>query len=116
MSLRPTGDWIQIQMDEETEDICGGLLIKPEIAHEHVLRTAVVTKMGPGKWNKKGTMRIPFDEDLKVGVGIVFVKFHAEYNTAKDMRQVMGDDRMAQIKETAVLLVYDRDDPVEFSQ
>lgn len=110
--VNPHNDWILIKMDPESDMVASGLLHKPETAHEGVLRTAEVIKVGPGKFPTKGDARIPVG--VEPGEGVVFVKFLADTTkTAQAIQHHLGPDE-ALIKAGDVLLAYDRKENPEF--
>lgn len=113
--MRPYGNSILIKMDPEKSKTKSGLLYKPDGAHEDVLRTGVVVKVGPGKYIRDdSSARTPME--VQVGEGVVFVKFVATFTeTAKSIQKVIGQD-MALLQLSDIMLVYDRKDPPEFSQ
>jgi co-chaperonin GroES (HSP10) len=78
------------------------VLYKPTEANEHVFRIAKVIDVGPGKWNKKRTGRLPMD--AKVGMRVLFIKFVATHTEqAKQVqREVLGKD-FALIKDNDIL-------------
>ena len=112
--MRLLHDNILIKLDPEKETIGSGLLIKPQNAHEHVLRTAKVVQVGPGRWAKGAAVRIPVG--VEVGDGVVFIKFVATHTeTAKSIQKAVGLDH-AIIKPEDVLLIFDHANPPEINQ
>lgn len=112
MGIKPHNDWVLIKMDPETDEMAGGLLVKPETAHETILRTGVVLDVGPGKYSAKGDQRTPLD--VEPGEGVVFVKFVADSTkTAEALQHHLGPDE-ALIKVGDILLAYDRSEAPEF--
>ena len=111
--LRVVGEQVLVKMDPDNEAIAGGLLVKPETAHEHVLRTGEVIQVGSGKRSKKTGERLPMT--LQPGDGVVFVRFMADTKTSEALQYHLGKDHVL-LKEGDVLLSYDRADAPEFSQ
>jgi co-chaperonin GroES (HSP10) len=112
--MKMMNDCILVALDPESNSMAGGLLIKPESANEHILRTAKVLQVGPGKWIGDPSCRIPME--VKPGDGVVFIKFVAtNTETAKSIQDVVGKD-LAIIHPEDVLVAFDHDDPPEFNQ
>lgn len=116
MSIQPMNDNILIEIDEETDQIAtetGVKLFKPAGACEHVLNTGVVVATGKGRKFASGEV-VP--TGVQPGDGVLFIKFIAGYTeTNKAIQHVVGKN-MALIKPGDVLLVYDRKNPVKFTQ
>lgn len=110
--LKMMNDSILIKLDEDSNKTVSGILYKPDGACEHVLRTAEVLGVGPGKYVAKADVRDKID--LKEGDGVLFIKFVTYTNTSQEIQQVIGKDK-AIIRPADVLLVYNRDDPPQFS-
>jgi co-chaperonin GroES (HSP10) len=105
-------DNVLIRLEEDPETTASGNLIKPEGAQEHVFRIGRVIKAGPGKWNSKGTARIPMV--CKPGMRVLFVKFVATHTeSAKQLRRSHLDKDHAIIKDQDVLLEVDEDFKIE---
>jgi co-chaperonin GroES (HSP10) len=104
-------------MDPESEVVGSGLLIKPQTAHEHVLRTGKVLQVGPGKWAKKGEFGVDkrVRTDVEEGDGVLFIKFLNMTETNKALQVHLGEDEII-LRPDDILLVFDHDDPPEFSQ
>lgn len=112
--MRMMNDCILIALDPEKDKMASGLLFKPESANEHILRTAKVVQIGPGKWVGDPSVRAPMD--VKPGDGVVFIKFVATHTeTAKSIQHVVGKE-LAIIHPEDILLVFDHDNPPEFNQ
>lgn len=107
------GENVLVKMDPEKETVAGGLLVKPETAHEHVLRTGEVVRVGKGKRSKKTGDHLPMT--LQPGDGVVFVRFMADTKTSEALQYHFGKDHVL-LKEGDVLLAYDRADAPEFTQ
>ena len=102
--IQPHNDWILIKMDPESDMVAGGLLHKPETAHDTINRTAEVLAVGPGKLNTSGK-RNPLG--VSPGDGVVFGKFVAtKTRTAEALLQYLGKDE-ALIRESDVLVTYE---------
>ncbi len=113
--MRPWGNSVLVRMDPEKSTTHSGILYKPDGAHEDVLRTGEVVDVGPGKYLRDdSSARTPMD--VKVGDGVVFVKFVASFTeTAKSIQKVIGKD-MALLQLSDIMLVYDRKEAPEFTQ
>ena len=112
--MKMMNDCILIALDPESDKVASGLLFKPEVANEHVLRTAKVVQVGPGKWVGDPAVRSPME--VSPGDGVVFVKFVATHTeTAKSIQHVVGKD-LAIIHPEDILLVFDHSNPPEFNQ
>jgi len=116
--LRLVGDNILIKMDPDSEMSSNGLIIKPGSALETIMRTGVVTAVGPGKWASKGgedlDTRIPMP--IKAGDGVVFNRFIASNTkSAEALQQFALDKDEALIKAADILLSYDRSKEVNFT-
>lgn len=103
--VKPLNDNVLVELEplnETVDGISGVTLYKPAEASEHVFRIAKVVDVGPGKWNKKHTSRLPMD--AKVGMRILFIKFVATHTEqAKQVqREVLGKD-FALIKDNDIL-------------
>jgi len=109
------GNTVLIKLDPESNKTKSGVLFKPEGACEDVLRTGVVVDVGPGKYLTDDTMaRQPMD--VKVGDGVVFVKFVATHTeTAKGIREYLKEDE-ALLQLSDIMLVFDHGNPPEFGQ
>ena len=111
--MKLLNDWIHIRLDPDQEKVGDGVLYKPDGAYEHVLRTAEVIAVGPGRWCESGEKRVPID--LKPGDGVVFIRFVADgTKTGQAIQAILGKDE-ALIRSSDVLLVYDRGDAPRFS-
>jgi co-chaperonin GroES (HSP10) len=93
-NIRPMNDNVLIELEPEGEMVANNTLHKPDGANEHVLRTARVIKVGPGKWCTHQKHQMSRREMMCVpGMRIVFIKFVATHtNTARDIQQVIGED------------------------
>ena len=115
--LRLLGDRVLIKMDPESDMMASGLLHKPEVAHDGIMRTAEVMQVGPGKWKEKKGMptreRIPVG--VEVGEGVVFIKFVADSTKTAQALQFHLEKDEAILSPNDVLLVYDRKNPPEFA-
>ena len=101
-TLRMQNNNVLIKLDPEVEKVAGGMLFKPETAHDHVLRTGEVVAVGPGRWNDKGERYEPME--CKPGMRVLFVKFIATHTeSAKQLKQYIGPD-FAIIKDKDALL------------
>jgi co-chaperonin GroES (HSP10) len=117
VGLRLQNDSILVKMDPEAELVTSGLLVKPQIAHEHVLRTGKVMQVGPGKWARKGERALNkrVRPDIEEGDGVLFIKFLNMTETNKALQVHLGEDEII-LRPDDILLVFDHDDPPEFSQ
>lgn len=117
MGLRLQNDNVLVKMDPESEKVISGILIKPQIAHEHVLRTGKVVQIGPGKWAKKKgrDLNKRVRPDIEVGDGVLFIKFLNMTETNKALQFYLGEDEII-LRPDDVLLVFDHDNPPEFNQ
>jgi len=107
------GNSILIKLDPEPVKMSCGLF-RPDVAHEHVLRTAEVVDAGPGKFIGGTAFREPMD--VSPGDGVIFVKFLATHTeTAKGIKKYL-EEGTAIIQRDDILLVYDRSKPPEFNQ
>lgn len=104
---------VLVRMDPDKEMVSSGLLVKPEGAHEHVLRTGEVVQVGLGKRSKKTDERLPMS--LEKGEGVVFIRFLADTRTAESIQHHIGKDHVL-LEEGDILLAYDRKEGTEFSQ
>jgi co-chaperonin GroES (HSP10) len=111
--LRVLNGQVLVRMDPDKETVAGGLLVKPETAHEHVLRTGEVIQVGSGKRSKKTGEHLPMT--LQAGDGVLFIRFMADTKTSESLQHHIGKDHVL-LKEDDVLLAYDRSNPPEFSQ
>jgi co-chaperonin GroES (HSP10) len=115
MNVTPLNDNILIQVDPELDKVAtesGVTLYKPQGSHEHVLNTGVVLKTGMGK--KYDNKVVP--TGVEPGDGVLFITFVAGYTeTSKAVQQIVGKDQ-AIIKPNDILLVYDRKNPLKFTQ
>ena len=112
--MRMMNDYILVALDPESSMMAGGLLHKPETANEHILRTARVVQVGPGKWVGDPAVRSPME--VQPGDGVVFIKFVATHTeTAKSIQAVVGKD-LAIIHPEDILVTFDHDNPPEFNQ
>jgi co-chaperonin GroES (HSP10) len=112
--MKLMNDCILVALDPESNKMASGLLFKPENANEHVLRTAKVVQVGPGKWIGGTAIRAPME--VQPGDGVVFIKFVATHTeTAKSIQSVVGKD-LAIIHPEDILLAFDHDNPPEFNQ
>lgn len=112
--MKLLGNTLLIKLDPENSLMSNGLF-RPDNAHEHVLRTGEVVQMGPGKYMGDTSNRFNFD-GLKVGDGVVFIKFLATHTeTAKGLASYIPEGH-AILKPEDVMLTYDRSEPVEFKQ
>jgi co-chaperonin GroES (HSP10) len=106
-NLDMRNDNVLIRLEEDPEETAGGL-IKPQGAQEHVFRIGRVVKAGPGRWNRKGTARIPMV--CKEGMRVLFVKFIATHTeSAKQLQRSVLDKDHAIIKDQDVLVEVDED-------
>lgn len=116
MIVHPHGDSILIKLDPQTNVIdteSDVTLYKPDGAHEHVLRTGEVVATGKGRAYKSGRV-VP--TGVEPGDGVLFIKFAAGFTeTGKGIQHVIGKD-FAILKPGDILLVYDRKDPLKFTQ
>ena len=107
-------DCILVALDPEPNTTVSGLLFKPEIANEHILRTAKVVQVGPGKWVGCPAVRAPVG--VEPGEGVVIIKFVATHTeTAKSIQSVIGKE-LAIIHPEDILLAFDHADHPEFNQ
>ena len=97
--------------------MAGGLLHRPEVAHDTALGTGEVIDVGPGPWSnpeEPGEKPVRIPVGLEIGEGVVFTKFLANTRTNEQLRQWhLGPDVLI-IKPNDVLLAYDRKNPPEF--
>jgi len=108
--MQVMNDWVHIRLDPDNEKV--GSLFKPQGAYEHILRTAEVLQVGPGKWSKEGSKREPMG--VEVGEGVVFIRFVADSTkTAQSIQATLGENE-ALIRLSDIMLVYDRKDPPRF--
>lgn len=108
--MRVLNDWIHIKLDPDEEKV--GTLYKPQGAYDHILRTAEVLQVGPGKRCKDVDRREPMG--VEPGEGVVFIRFVADSTkTAQSIQATLGEDE-ALIRVGDVMLVYDRKDPPRF--
>jgi co-chaperonin GroES (HSP10) len=109
------GNTVLVRLDSESNKTLSGTLFKPDGAHEHVLRTGEVVDVGLGKYLQEDQRtRMPFD--IKVGEGVVFVKFLADKTgTAQGIQKFIPEGH-AILQLSDIMLAYDRSDPPEFSQ
>lgn len=113
--MRLQGNTVLIKLDPESNKTQSGILYKPDGAHEHVLRTGVVLQVGPGKYLTDDTdARQPMG--VEPGDGVLFIKFVATHTeTAKSIREYLKEDE-ALLQLSDIMLVFDHNDPPEFSQ
>lgn len=113
INMRIMGPRVLVQMDPDKDTMADGLLVKPQIAHEHVLRTGCVIQVGEGAYTKKTGEPIPMS--LKVGDGVLFIRFMADTKTAESIQHHIGKDKIL-LKEADVVLAYNRNEEPKFSQ
>lgn len=112
--LRLMGDNILVKLDSESSMTSSGLIVRPREAVETILRTGEVIATGPGKRSKKGDKLVP--TGVEVGDGVVFNRFVASNTkTAEALHQYVLDENEGLIKGSDVLLVYDRESPINIS-
>ena len=108
--MKVLNDWIHIKLDPDEEKV--GTLYKPQGAYDHILRTAEVLQVGPGKWVGDTGKREPMG--LEPGDGVVFIRFVADSTkTAQSIQAKIGENE-ALIRQSDVMLVYDRKEPPRF--
>jgi len=108
--MKVLNDWVHIKLDPDEELV--GSIIKPQDAYDHILRTAEVLQVGPGKRCKEVDAREPVG--LAPGDGVLFIRFVADSTkTAQSIQASLGKDE-ALIRQSDVLLAYDRKDPPRF--
>lgn len=108
--MRVLNDWVHIRLDPDDEKV--GSLFKPQGAYDHILRTAEVLAVGPGKRCKDVDAREPVG--VEPGEGVVFIRFVADSTkTAQSIQATLGENE-ALIRLGDIMLVYDRKDPPRF--
>jgi co-chaperonin GroES (HSP10) len=113
-ALRLMGDRILVKMDPEKDTVAGGVLFKPDDAYETILRTGVVTQVGPGKWTKDGKKRMPVG--VEVGEGVVFNRFIAsDTKTAQALHGAVLEPDEGLLDPKDILVVYDRKEGIEIT-
>ena len=113
--MRLLGNTVLVRLDPESNKTKSGTLFKPDGACEDILRTGEVVDIGLGKYlHDDQRTRTPMD--VKVGEGVVFVKFLADKTgTAAGIKKYI-DEGLAILQLSDIMLAYDRADPPEFSQ
>lgn len=96
--LRFVNERILVQMDEESETIGSGLLIKPDNAHEHVYATGEILAFGYVKekklegTSKTKTVKEPYPiPDIEVGLKCCFIKFRKLQDSNIKVQESFGD-------------------------
>lgn len=98
--IKPTGNMVLIKTPTPKKETDGGVLL-PQQVYDHELRlTGEVIAVGPGKWNKSGTKRIPLE--VSVGDRVHIARFSGrdvwglpEYHLMvrdTDILAILGDD------------------------
>ena len=104
--VKPLNDNILVKLEPLNETVDGLIsdvkIYKPDAANEHVFRIAKVVDVGPGKWNKKRTARLPMAAE--VGMRVLFIKFVATHTEqAKQIREEVLGEEYALIKDNDIL-------------
>ena len=103
--VRPLGDNLFVRLEEESEVTKGGIVI-PEVATNTAHGIAEVVAVGPGRWNKANTRRIPVS--VKEGERVVIVKYLREVHTNLATMKALDDD-IFRIKEDDIICVVEDD-------
>lgn len=112
-TIKPANDQILVYLEPDADKFSAApSLVKPESAKpDHVFRIGRVIRKGPGKWNKKQTLRIPIG--IEVGIRVLFIKFVATHTkTAESIQHVLGED-FALLRASDLLLELDEDTKLE---
>lgn len=104
--VKPLNNNVLIELEPLNETVDGLIsdvkLFKPNDANEHVFRIGKVVAVGPGRWNKKRTARLPMDAE--VGMRILFIKFVATHTEqAKQIQREFLGEEFALIKDNDIL-------------
>ena len=114
-SVRPLGDRLVVQVDENERTRPSGLIL-PGTVDQGTIRTGVIVALGPGRRNPDNGFivgpvdeRIPMDERLVVGARVAYLHFQA-FETASGARggfKRADEAPTALLHESDVLGIYD---------
>jgi len=105
-SFRALNDVILVKLDEDPRVSEGGIIM-PDVAELRVHLTATVKVVGPGKWNKKRTARLPMP--VEVGDKVVIIKWLREVQTNEAVQRCLGEQDLFPIRPDDILLIGDED-------
>lgn len=93
MNLRLMRDMVLVEHDDslEKERFSEGGIVVPagSYTHEHEIMTwGKVLRIGPGRWNKKGTARIPMQ--VKPGDRVYYNRFLRKGREGQQLDELMG--------------------------
>jgi len=111
MSLRLLGDRILIEFDptEDQERTLESGIIIPTDVYDDIHQWGTVLDVGPGRWNKKQTLRIPVQ--VRPGDRVLYIRFLKNTHTGEAMR-LSGQltDRQFLIRESDVIAIAIQED------
>lgn len=94
-NIRMMHDWVLVRHDDtlEKERMSEGGILVPGGSYtaEHELMTwGDVVAVGPGRWNRKGTARIPME--TKPGDRVCYQRFTKQTQTGLGLAEIIGDE------------------------
>jgi len=110
--IRLMKDWVLVRHDDslEKERLSAGGIVVPGGSYTHeseIMAWGEVVAVGPGRWNSKGTARLPMQ--TKPGDKVCYNRFNKRTNTGEALSEIIGDE-YALLQETKDIVAVQEQD------